>query len=256
MRRRFTSGCGMKGLDRNSTEACFDREGIGDVLADWRAVPLKLLRWPFVTTCLVVLFGLSCDPSESASAELKASLDASTNVTAKVTYDTVFAYNDAKMFGAIVIAQRPPDRRVDVAFDGVAESVLLKEGKLIQCAEDICRSSNEDPEGSVLDRLVLADYLLGFRDAPLEEVIQGGTVDALPDRQIAGVEGECFEIKAPGVPPDSQTLAEICFSSGNGVLLLLDFQYLWDARGVSFEATSVRDEVTDADLALPSPYME
>ena len=209
---------------------------------------------------LVLIVTLACSPAPDPAAAFEASLLTSTQVTVKVTYETVMTTDPSDTFHAVTtISQRPPDRRVDALIDGETESFVLLEGELIECKEGVCRAVNNGSGTSVQNRLSSVDVFLDSRGFFLDLLAEEPDleVEFRPNRVIAGLSAECFG----DTSTESQISGsvEACFSSKDGMLLFADFQITWPSNirtSMSISAISVDLTVSDEDLAPPFPVEE
>ncbi len=149
----------------------------------------------------------------------------------------------------LVIANRPPDRRVDVVADGeVREVRLVVQGEALSCTR---------AEGS--DGFAPCDRVDAVADPPgifgenavaeLTESLRDGAADfelEIESRPIAGVEATCLvtRIRAGRERPDLGDGSTLCVSP-EGALLLVD---QGDER---LEATDYGTEVADGTFERP-----
>ncbi len=220
-----------------------------------------MIAYP-ATLCIVGVLAIACDSTPSAAAALEANIRASTQVTAKVTYefltvDPTVDPPDASLVTTTVV-NRPPNRRVDVVQEGVSQSFLSLNDQLIKCVDSECRYVDSS-ESLVLNRLGFADLSLGFGDNLLEEIRSGGKVEELPGDNVAGVPAECFRVTLThsSTPDVGDLITETCFASKDAILLSMGLRNTdYPEVTASATATSVSYDVTDEEFAMPFPLVE
>jgi hypothetical protein len=197
----------------------------------------------------------ACGDGDDIRALFVSRVQASERVTAKVAYDMTFA-GSLVMEGRMTLTQRPPDSRMDITFttnnQPFSGSTIRLNGVVHVCGSDFppyreAGCDKDISEGHFLDDAV--DGFLGFRDAMAEEGPDPDvTIRKLPNREIAGVQAECFS--GSSTKPDQPSTFEFCFSE-QGMLLAMKFE-AQEVSG-SVEATELSMKVTDADFELPYP---
>ena len=179
---------------------------------------------------------------------------ASGEVIAKVTYRFTTEAGGQVIEGERVLVQRPPDSRFEFGstVGGVEfrRIIISAGGEFYLCAssggEGACLTSN------IAETEAQTAHLAPLFDVPRELAEEAGGVDLLDtsERSIAGVDATCFTVRS-----DISGLGEgeVCFSE-EGLLLLLRSETNGDS--LTFEATSVSTDVTDADFELPYDILE
>ena len=169
-------------------------------------------------------------------------------VTAKVTYEFTSEADGEAIKVEWVLVQRPPDSRFEFASTEEGEEfrtiIINAGGESYLCTSaggfETCLATDigeTEAQTAVLDPLF---------NVP-EGLAAAGDVDLLDtsERSIAGLDATCFTVSS-----DISGLGEgeVCFSE-DGLLLFLRSGTNGD--GVTFEATSVSTDVTDADFEPP-----
>ena len=179
---------------------------------------------------------------------------ASGEVIYNVTYRLTTEAGGQVIEGERVLVQRPPDSRFEfVRTEGRVEFrriIISAGGEFYLCAssggEGACLTSN------IGETEAQTAHLAPLFDVPRELTEEAGGVDLLDtsERSIAGVDATCFTVRS-----DISGLGdgEVCFSE-EGLLLLLRSETNGDS--LTFEATSVSTDVTDADFELPYDILE
>ena len=179
--------------------------------------------------------------------------EASGDVIARVTYRFTSEAGGEVVEGEWVLVQRPPDSRFEFVSTAGGEEIrtiiISAGGESYLCSsiggEGTCLTADigdTEAQTAVLDPLF---------DVP-EELAAAGDVGLVDrsERSIAGVDASCFTVTS-----DISGLGEgeVCFSE-EGLLLLLRSDTNGDS--LTFEATSVSTDVTDADFELPYDILE
>ena len=150
--------------------------------------------------------------------------------------------------GEWVMVRRPPDTRFEISVvqgGGQFRTITIVSEESYICfssggQESCLASSAEEAEAG-------AEAFGFFFDIPRELAEGAADVDLIDrsERSIAGLDATCFTVRS-----DISGLGEgeVCFSE-DGLLLFLHSETNGD--GVTFEATSVSTDVTDADFEPP-----
>lgn len=236
---------------------------------------ISLVALALATSALALYAGCGGSTVESLTSIVAARLNASTKVTAKVTYEVASAGNrtaggEPSATTVTTVIQRPPDRRVDSSstLNGlpVESSMISAHGRVYFCSR-YGRSENGPtgpascvvgpPGDKGIDEALdlFLQMTLQLRDAIAREGLGGAEVSALPSRNIAGVEADCFAVKGTLKEPrgDQPYDDQFCLSRDG---ILLSMQGSTTALQVSVEATHVGTEVTDADFEPPYPVSD
>jgi hypothetical protein len=180
--------------------------------------------------------------------------EAAEGVTAKVTYRVTTDVEGETLEQELVVAQRPPESRFEMAMVESGEEfrtiIINTGGKSYVCfsggGEESCLASTaEEAEAETED--------FGFFfDTPRELAEDAEDVDLAEKshRSIAGVDATCFTVSS-GLADLGE--GEICFSD-QGLLLYLRGEA--EGEGSTVEATSVSTDVTDADFEPPYEIIE
>jgi hypothetical protein len=169
-------------------------------------------------------------------------------VTAKVTYQFISDAGGEVAKGEWVLVQRPPDTRLEKSFVQNGEQIHTVD--IISEESYICFSGGgqESCLASTAEEAEVGTVAFGFFfDIPRELAEGAADVNLIDrsERSIAGLDSTCFTVRS-----DISGLGEgeVCFSK-DGLLLFLHSETNGD--GVTFEATSVSTDVTDADFEPP-----
>ncbi len=200
----------------------------------------------------LVSTALACSDEEDPVSLFVSKVEASQNITAKVSYLARFGSLEA----VVTVAQQPPDRRVDLDVPneggGSTRDILISRGE----ESFACDSSSQQCYSSVQldDEYFLRDFFehtLGFRDAAAREGADGWTVSVSHSRVIAGENADCF-IATP-IEPSESWEGNYCFSR-EGILLASSFQS--DSVEASMVALDLTKELTGEYFELPYPLVE
>ena len=179
---------------------------------------------------------------------------ASGEVIYKVTYQITTEAGGEVIESERVLVQRPPDSRIEIVrtVEGVEFSTII-----ISAGGESYLCASSGGEGACLmvdigETEAQTAHLAPLFDVPRELTEQAEGVDLLnsSERGIGGVDATCFTVSS-----DISGLGdgEVCFSE-EGLLLLLRSDTNGDS--LTFEATSVSTDVTDADFELPYDILE
>ncbi len=207
---------------------------------------------------------------EGGFQELKALADSATEgATAKVTYTVTTAIDDDVTESEQVVAQRPPDSRMEmsVAADGEgSRSVVINRGDTMY----VCLARGSDascldfqPSTDSAQEALAQAYLhvpvedpsnIELFDKPQQLVESARDIPLLDtsQRRIAGLDATCF------MEETANAETELCFSGGGLTLYWRYSEVSPDGTTRVFEATavSVSTDLTDADFEPPFEIVE
>ncbi len=186
---------------------------------------------------------------QAASAELAGLSQEWSETSAKITYQMTSSGTDAPGNGAMMLAWKYPDWRVEIESDdgsfimiaaGDTSYICSSEGGVEQCLS----------LGSVTDDNLPVPFISTFTN-PDEIANLVGDAGGIKtsDRKIAGQDARCFSFSEPGGSGDG----EVCFSS-DGLLLLIDGSD--DSGSFKLEATKVSKDVSDNEFKPPYPVVD
>lgn len=235
----------------------------------WRLAPVYLL------TPVVLLLLAGCSGGEGPAGLLQSRVEASFEVTAKVTYEMAldFAPEDgtAPNTVSLTITQGQWGRRSDTyASTGtrtVSGSMLDLGGEQYICGRYMGLDWGNVPESQVeaweegfcyrgesigLDTDEILGPMLDFTFSFREALNESDELEWTPtsSRSIAGIAADCFRVTSPEPEPAD---GEICFSE-EGILLSIEASS--PERSGSIVALGVDRHVQEDDFALPYPIME
>ena len=213
----------------------------------------------FAGVILLLLTG--CSDNDGASGLLQSRVEASFDVTAKVTYEMAF---DLEGTGnpnpvSVAITQGPWGRRSDGSLTTEARtfsSTLLDLGdeKYI-CGRDL----GEDggclrAEDAYQDPDELFAYAFGFAFSFRETLTESDELEwkLTSARTIAGIDADCYEVTSTDPEADTDEV-EICFSGDD---ILLSAEVRSSKATITVLALEVDHDVEEDDFALPYPIVE
>ncbi|MPZ24333.1 MAG: hypothetical protein GEU28_12540 [Dehalococcoidia bacterium] len=170
-------------------------------------------------------------------------------------FRAAYQLEGAGFTGSATLYQSGGNFRMDFEGDDLTGTLIVTDTDSYICSDDVGGEGGEGfclafPGGEELGDTgvpfsqIFSDILAGTDEA-------GVSLSDAEDREVAGEEASCFNVSSTEDGLESETL--VCLSS-DGIPLLIEGTT--EGEIYSMEATSVSDDVSDADFEPPYPVQE